>query len=771
MSANTTRRNVKKLNALFLACLMAGTLVSTQSEAAAASNTVVRFHFTYGTFKLGDIDVELFDQDKPLTVSNFLAQVQSGVYDNGIIHRCDPNFVIQGGLYSVANPYSSQEIATLLPIPEGAPIPDEYNVGPQHSNTFGTLAMALSSLDDGTVVPNSATASWFFNIYDNSSAPVMTNYTVFGRVTAGSQYLTVFTQMRPGGRIVDMFAPTYHCGLLTIGDQTDVGLDELPVAYLVDCPYFYSDLFTVQINVVRIADTVPPTVTLSYPTKNLIVSNGTMTASGTVADAVGLERVRVYLEPGTNGPIEATVLNNNTWSALISDLSPGTNRLVVEATDTSGNRSTAQAQFYYRLRLPITLSLAGTSGSGTIKGATNGQLLEVGKWYTITATPAPGNLFAGWSSPSSSFIRRQPTLLFPMLSNLAITAIFNTNHFPEVKGTYTGLFYQTNLVEERSSGFITLTVADRGSYTAKLTVEGKVYRLSGVFDSGNGESKNNTLVRNGSNNITLNLTLDLGLGTDRLIGDLNLHTNSMTDVWTATLNADRSVFNARTNPAAFAGKYTMIFPSTTNSPAEPGGDGYATVSVSTGGGISFKGELADGTKVTQKAPLSKNGEWPLYLSPYKGKGSLLSWVAFDPNQPMTDLNGTFYWFKQAQAAKYYSGGFTNDSMIAGSRFTPPNATNRMLDVTNVVVGFTNGNLPAEFANNAMVDALGKVTDLDLTNKFKMTISKANGSFNGSVLPPGVAKATALKGVVLQKAKTASGFFVNTNQSGRVSIGP
>jgi hypothetical protein len=110
-------------------------------------------------------------------------------------------------------------------------------------------------------------------------------------------------------------------------------------------------------------------------------------------------------------------------------------------------------------------------------------------------------------------------------------------------------------------------------------------------------------------------------------------------------------------------------------------------------------------------------------------------------------------------------------MIAGSRFIPPNATNRMLDVTNVVVGFTNGNLTAEFANNAMLDAQGKVTDLDLTHKFKMSISKSSGSFSGSVMPPGATRPIALKGVVLQKGKTASGFFVNTNQSGRVSLGP
>src|ERR1043166_6556040 len=45
----------------------------------------------------GDMDVELLEKDKPITVSNFLAYVQSGRYQNTFFHRCVPTFVIQGG--------------------------------------------------------------------------------------------------------------------------------------------------------------------------------------------------------------------------------------------------------------------------------------------------------------------------------------------------------------------------------------------------------------------------------------------------------------------------------------------------------------------------------------------------------------------------------------------------------------------------------------------------------------------------------------------------
>ena len=49
------------------------------------TNSLVRFRLSYGSTFFGDIDVELFNSDKPVTVSNFLAHVESGAYDNSIL--------------------------------------------------------------------------------------------------------------------------------------------------------------------------------------------------------------------------------------------------------------------------------------------------------------------------------------------------------------------------------------------------------------------------------------------------------------------------------------------------------------------------------------------------------------------------------------------------------------------------------------------------------------------------------------------------------------
>lgn len=48
---------------------------------------------------LGDIYVELNEEDAPATVSNFLDYVDRDEFDNTIFHRVIPGFMIQGGGY------------------------------------------------------------------------------------------------------------------------------------------------------------------------------------------------------------------------------------------------------------------------------------------------------------------------------------------------------------------------------------------------------------------------------------------------------------------------------------------------------------------------------------------------------------------------------------------------------------------------------------------------------------------------------------------------
>jgi peptidyl-prolyl cis-trans isomerase A (cyclophilin A) len=143
---------------------------------------------------LGDIEVELYDKDKPITCQNFLKYVEGGYYNNTFLHRCPPDavtgfsdFVLQGGQFTVINVGNQP---TIFQIPSFAPIVDEFAVGTRYSNTYGTLAMA--KLGGNT---NSATSSWFINLANNSfldAADTNNLFAVFGHVVRGTNILNNF---------------------------------------------------------------------------------------------------------------------------------------------------------------------------------------------------------------------------------------------------------------------------------------------------------------------------------------------------------------------------------------------------------------------------------------------------------------------------------------------------------------------------------------------------------------------------------------------------
>jgi cyclophilin family peptidyl-prolyl cis-trans isomerase len=150
---------------------------------------------TIATFStpVGAWEIELYDAEKPVTVSNFIKYATSGRYLNQFIHRWVPGFVIQGGGYRV----DISDRAQIVPVPVFGAITNESHVGPFLSNTNGTIAMARVG---GQV--NSATSQWFINLGDNSGPPpsldtLDNGFTVFGRVTAGMNVVNLFVPPPP----------------------------------------------------------------------------------------------------------------------------------------------------------------------------------------------------------------------------------------------------------------------------------------------------------------------------------------------------------------------------------------------------------------------------------------------------------------------------------------------------------------------------------------------------------------------------------------------
>ena len=125
---------------------------------------------------MGEIHLELFADQAPQSVDNFLSYARAGFYDGTIFHRVISHFMIQGGGFT---PDMEKK-------PTGEPIVNEANNG--LSNKRGTIAMARTNH------PHSATAQFFINVQDNMNLDHTGEansrswgYTVFGRVTQGME--------------------------------------------------------------------------------------------------------------------------------------------------------------------------------------------------------------------------------------------------------------------------------------------------------------------------------------------------------------------------------------------------------------------------------------------------------------------------------------------------------------------------------------------------------------------------------------------------------
>jgi cyclophilin family peptidyl-prolyl cis-trans isomerase len=121
----------------------------------------------------GAIAIELFDDDAPKTVQNFVKLAGDGFYDGLIFHRVIPNFMIQGG-----DPTGTGSGGP------GYQFEDEFNDRPA---VRGALAMANAG-------PNT-NGSQFFVITAEATPWLDGKHTVFGQVTSGMEAIDTISAL------------------------------------------------------------------------------------------------------------------------------------------------------------------------------------------------------------------------------------------------------------------------------------------------------------------------------------------------------------------------------------------------------------------------------------------------------------------------------------------------------------------------------------------------------------------------------------------------
>lgn len=123
----------------------------------------------------GDMIAELYDNETPATVNNFLSLVDKKFYDGLNFHRVIPGFVLQGGC--------PNKTGTGGP---GYTIPCEVTAEKQFHDR-GVLSMAHAGRDTG--------GSQFFICHNRQNTQHLDrNHTCFGRVVEGLELIDSISQ-------------------------------------------------------------------------------------------------------------------------------------------------------------------------------------------------------------------------------------------------------------------------------------------------------------------------------------------------------------------------------------------------------------------------------------------------------------------------------------------------------------------------------------------------------------------------------------------------
>lgn len=138
---------------------------------------------------MGTIEIELYEDQMPITAGNFKKLVNEGYYDGIQFHRVIEGFMIQGG-----DPITKTD--EVLRYGTGGPgysIPDEHIKSDKLTNVRGTISMANSG-------PESGGSQFFINLVDNinldfDKPPLSSKHPVFGKVVSGMEVVDAIGQV------------------------------------------------------------------------------------------------------------------------------------------------------------------------------------------------------------------------------------------------------------------------------------------------------------------------------------------------------------------------------------------------------------------------------------------------------------------------------------------------------------------------------------------------------------------------------------------------
>jgi hypothetical protein len=511
----------------------------------------------------------------------------------------------------------------------------------------------------------------------------------------------------------------------------------------------------------------------SGTTYNVAVSG--MAQSGTVTVSIPAS----VAQDAAGNPNLASTSTDSTVTYNAPDIT----RPIVTVNQAAGQADpTSSTPFSFTVVFSEAVTGFGDSGSDVSLGGTAGATTKLvsgsGTTYNVAVS---GMAQSGTVTVSIPAGAAQDAAGNP---NLASTSTDNTvtyNPFVPAKGNYAGLFGPTNnagLLDARqvraaNAGYFTVTLGSGGQFSGKLYLAGTNYSFSGRCDLTGHASV--VVRRPRLSSIALDLQFDFQGTPDE---PLNYQVvGTATDgSWHSALKGNRTGLYTNV-PMGGLLRYTWIIPGpgAEEAATRPAGDGAGTATL-TNGLLTLVGKLGDGTAINRATELSQNGDWPIYVPLYGGKGLLLGWGSFSSNHwPYSFIATNLVWFKPpGLKGKFYTNGFTESVQMLGARYARPGPGSHVLNWTNGVLLIDGGNLPVTISNVVQCVS-NKWVVRNNTHQIRLTNDLSRGTFGGTFVHPVTRRITPFSGAYLQLIAPnlgwGGGWFAGTNETGFVEIVP
>lgn len=535
----------------------------------------------------------------------------------------------------------------------------------------------------------------------------------------------------------------------------------------------------------------PPVITT--PLANALVPaglDGKVTITGTAKDNMGIQKVEarfVTVPPSAFTPATLSTPDGTSSSYTVALTPPlgGANTVEVVTTDyATPSNLTASATQTFRVAPRLRIAVAGT-GSVT-DGYLGSTPREVGKSITVAAkavTPtatAEGTMFTGWTIGGTDVAKggipftnarlgitegavSKNSLTFIFREGLELIANFIPNPFgTDVVGTYNGLVNASpsaptlsgTPASNSTEGYLNVDVQKSGAFSGKLTIDGLVLNVAGMFDELGqarfGTTRALTLTVARTNKPSLTLKLDLGLAGGPSLPAIGKITGtvSATEFRKSTIAAaslvelERSHFTGATQatsvnesyltvpvpaPTAWPGTrtdgvFTVVMPPVVlasqpdrirvdaafTTQDYPQGYGIGTIKVNRNGLVSLAGTLADGTIVSASGTLSAGYRVGLFAQIYNKLGFLGGWVTLNDADSGSDMKalGGMWWARPfLSSSHYYPRGWPEVLKVdlMGAQYEAKNNQSVLTAGTDVQIrdDAVNGNAELVFAEGAL----------------------------------------------------------------------